>query len=98
MAETRVQIAYHFKIDPAQLVPGLVRLPEQITRTVSVGDEFKTEKVSPDSMQETDRAALVAEIEKQCREATRTARPAGASEMKATDLPDEPVKDEISAF
>lgn len=93
--EVRVQIAHHFKIDPAKLAPGLIRLPEQITRTVSVGDEFTTEKVSLDSLSLSDRAALIAELEKQTREATRTARPAGSApaiEAAAAD------NEEISAF
>lgn len=94
MAMKRVQVAYHFQMDPAQLVPGAVRLPEQITRTVCVGDEFKTEKVSPDCLPAADRLALVEEIEQQVREATRTARPAGAALDASAS---EPV-DEMSAF
>lgn len=74
--ETRVQVAYHFKVDPAKLIPGAVRLPETITRTVAVGDEMKTEKISSSVLSPTDRAALIAEIEKQTAEANRVARPA----------------------
>jgi hypothetical protein len=96
MAEIRIQIAHHFKIDPAQLVPGLIRLPEQITRTVSVGDEFSTEKVSLGSLPDADRIALIAEIEKQTREATRTAQPAGKA--SASSLTSGDVKEELSAF
>lgn len=76
--ETRVQVAYHFKIDPAQLLPGSIRLPEQITRTITVGEEIIPAKVSIDCLPAADRAALMAEIDKQTREATRTARPAGS--------------------
>jgi hypothetical protein len=96
MAETRVQIAYHFKIDPAQLVPGAIRLPEQITRTVSVGEEFTTEKVGTDSLPPHDRQALRDELEKQAREATRTARPAGAPPEEQTAAGNE--SEELSAF
>ena len=96
MAETRVQIAYHFKIDPAQLVPGLIRLPEQITRTVSVGEAFTTEKVGIDSLQAADREALTCELEKQCREATRTARPAGSVAADPAEV--EEKAEELSAF
>lgn len=76
--EVRAQIAYHFKIDPAKLATGLIRIPEQITRTVSVGDELTTEKVSSNCLSLVDQDAILAEIEKQTREATRTARPAGS--------------------
>jgi hypothetical protein len=94
--EVRAQISHHFKIDPAKLAPGLVRIPEQITRTVSVGDELTTEKVSSECLSPDDRAAILAEIEKQTREATRTARPAGAA--PAADPVDSVVDDEMSAF
>ena len=89
MAETRVQIAYHFKFDPAQEIVGPVRIPEMITRTLSVADEIIPEKVASSSIPDADRTALLIEMEKQVREATRTARPAGSD-----DQPDE----EISAF
>jgi len=92
--QTRVQVAYHFQIDPAQLVPGAVRLPEQITRTVCVGEHFKTEKVSSDCLPAADQAELLDAMEKQVREATRTARPAGAGPAA---LPEEPAE-EMSAF
>lgn len=85
MAEVRAQVAYHFKTDPGKLAPGLVRLPEQITRTVSVGDEFITEKVSLDCLPAPDRAVLIAEIEKQTKEATRTAQPAGSAVPAAVE-------------
>ena len=91
--EIRVQVAYHFKIDPAKLSPGLVRLPEQIIRTVSVGDELITEKVATECVPPTDRAVLISEIEKQVSVATRTARPAGS-----TVPTEEAASEEMSAF
>lgn len=94
MSEKRVQVAYHFKIDPAQMIPGAVRIPEQITRTVTVGEEFKTEKVSSACLSPADHAALVAEIDKQVQEATRTARPAGT----AASAPIADAAEEMSAF
>lgn len=93
MAEIRVQVAYHFKIDPAKQAPGLVRIPEQITRTVAVGDEVRPEKVSPDSIPAADQAVILAELEKMVAEATRTARPAGAAPLE-----DKPQAKEMSAF
>jgi len=92
MAETRAQIAYHFRFDPAKETPGLVRLPEMITRTLSVGEEIVPEKVSSAVIPEADRAALLAEMENQVREANRTAKPAGGSADAEAD------KDEMSAF
>jgi hypothetical protein len=89
MADIRIQVAYHFKIDPAKLLPGAVRLPEQITRTVSVGEEFTTEKVSTESLSLSDRLHLETEIEKQVAEATRTARPAGAPVVPAAAAQEE---------
>ncbi len=83
MAEIRVQIAHHFKLDPAQLTPGAVRLPEMITRTVSVGEEFVTEKVAFLALPSADRHVLVEAIEKQVREQTRTAQPVGAATADA---------------
>ncbi len=79
MAETRVQIAYHFKFDPAQQIVGPVQIPEMITRTIAVGSEIIPQKVTSSSIPEADRAALLVEMEKQVREATRTAKPAGAA-------------------
>lgn len=96
MAETRVQVAYHFKTDPAQLVSGMIRLPEQIIRTTSAGDEFVTEKVGIESLSPWDRDALRERLDVLVREATRTAQPAGS----APPAENEPagIDDEISAF
>lgn len=93
MAETRVQVAYHFKIDPAQLTPGRVQLPEMITRTIAVGDAVIPEKVASAALSPADRAALLVEIENQVREATRTARPDGEPVADPA-----PVEDEERAF
>ena len=99
MAETRVQIAYHWKTDPAQMIPGSVRIPETITRTIAVGDEFRTDKVSSSCLSPADRAAIVAELDKQTADANRVARPAGeaAPEPTATLGPSD-ADDEMSAF
>jgi hypothetical protein len=103
MAETRVQIAYHFKTDPAKLSAGTsidrIPLPEQITRTVSVGAELKTEKVSIDTLSPWDRTALREMLHAQVKEATRTARPAGSpAPTSAGPDADDAADDEISAF
>lgn len=93
--EIRVQVAYHFKIDPAKLAPGLIRIPEQITRTVTVGEEFFTEKVSNDCLSHADCAAIVSDLEKLTREATRTARPAGSALLPEAVAEEQ---EELSAF
>lgn len=99
MAEIRVQIAYHFKINPSDLLPGQIRLPEQITRTVSVGEELITEKVATETLPSWDRETLHEQLDKQCREATRTARPAGSAPAATAENPaDIQQEDEISAF
>lgn len=95
--EIRAQIAYHFKLDPAQLSACAVRIPEMITRTISVGDELVTEKVASEIISPADRAALLREIDKQVREATRTARPAG-SEGIDWQVAAKQRADEMSAF
>jgi hypothetical protein len=103
MSEIRVQLAYHFKIDPAKLSAGTivdrVPLPEQLTRTVSVGDDLITEKVTLGDLSPLDRSALREMIHKQIKEATRTARPVGSTTDKSepSDLSEDP-DDEISAF
>lgn len=84
MAEQRAQVAYHFKFDPAQLIPGAVRLPETITRTIAIGEEIRPEKIPSSSLNPSDRAALVAEMEKLAAQANRVARP-------VDELPAEPV-------
>jgi hypothetical protein len=92
--EIRVQIAYHWKADPANLIPGAVRIPDMITRTIAVGDDFKTEKVSSACLTPTDRAALIAGLGKQTEEANRVAMPAGeAAPVAAVEA-----SDEMSAF
>lgn len=93
--EVRAQVAYHFKIDPAKLTPGRIQLPDQITRTVSVGDEIFTEKVDSFSLARCDCAALVEQLEKLTVEQTRTARPAGAAAAAEESAPEQ---DEVSAF
>jgi hypothetical protein len=98
MAEIRVQVAYHFKIDPAKLEPGKVRLPEQVTRTVAIGEEMITEKVSIGCIPIPDVEQLTAELEKQVREATRTARPAGSPGPVSGDEEPGEHKEEMSAF
>lgn len=94
MAEKRIQVAYHFKVDPAQLVPGAIRIPEQIIRTVAIGDDFTTDKVSSACLSPEDHQALLAGIEKQVVDATRTARPADAAPIAEATTNDE----EMSAF
>lgn len=98
MAEIRVQVAYHFKADPSKMTAGRVQFPEMITRTVSVGEELVTEKVALAALPAADRAVLVAELEKQIREATRTAKPVGDGGQAAEGgaAPDE--AEEMSAF
>lgn len=92
MAETRVQVAYHYKFDPAKEIPGMARLPEMITRTLSVGDEIIPQKVSSESIPEADRAALLIEVEKQVADANRVAKPSGSSAVEVKPA------DEMSAF
>lgn len=94
MPEIRAQVAYHFKLDPATMT-GPVRLPEQITRTVSVGEHLHTEKVASIALPVADRVDLLAEIEKQAREATRTAKPVGEAAPAAGA---DPAEEEMSAF
>lgn len=98
MAEIRVQVAYHFKTDPAKMTAGRVQFPEMITRTVSVGDEMVTEKVAVAALPAADRAVLVAEMEKQIREATRTAKPVGEGGKVAVDDAAPAEAEEMSAF
>lgn len=95
--EIRVQVAYHCKIDPTKQTLGAIGLPEQITRTISVGDEFMTEKVSSNSLSLDDRAALIAFIEKEACEATRTAKPLG-SLTDGRPAAEASEDDEMSAF
>ena len=94
--EIRAQVAYHFKIDPAKLTPGRIQLPEQITRTISVGEELQTEKVSLLALSLADRAAITTELQKLTVEATRTARPAGTTTTPGADAAEEP--EELNAF
>jgi len=96
--EIRAQVAYHFKIDPAKLTttdPERIPLPEQITRTVSVGEELHTEKLSTIALPPADRSSLRKMIADQVKEATRTARPAGAASVEEEPAPAE---EEVSAF
>ena len=90
--EIRAQVAYHFKIDPSI---GRT-MPEMITRTIAVGDEIITEKVSSAALSASDRSILLVEIDKQVREATRTARPAGSPAAPVADSEED--EDEMSAF
>jgi hypothetical protein len=100
--ETRVQVAYHFKIDPAKLIavtdPERIALPEQITRTVSVGDEFDTEKVAAQSLSPWDRTALREAIAKLIPEATRTAKPIGSPSAPGINVASAGDDEELSAF
>ncbi|WP_321367969.1 hypothetical protein [uncultured Desulfuromusa sp.] len=86
MAETRAQIAYHFKFDPAQEIVGPVRMPEMVSRTIAVGNEVIPEKVASSSIPEADRTALLIEMEKQVREATRKAKPVGETDNQTQEI------------
>jgi hypothetical protein len=99
MAEIRVQVAYHWKSDPAQMIPGAVRIPETITRTIAIGDEFVTDKMSSSCLSPADRAAIIAELDKQTTDANRVARPAdeAALEPVASSV-SAAAEDEMSAF
>lgn len=107
--EIRAQVAYHFKLDPAKLTPGSITLPQQLTRTVSVGEELFTEKVDRDILSHADCAALVEQLEIAAREANRTAKaiapaaakpaPEPAAEPEKKSILDiEPETEELSAF
>lgn len=99
--ESRAQVAYHFKIDPAKLIPGAVRIPETITRTIVVGDELQTDKVSSSTLSPSDRAALIIEIEKLTSEANRVAKPAEEAPPAETTDPmatAAATDDEMTAF
>ena len=99
MAEIRVQIAFHWKTDPAQMIPGAVRIPETITRTIAVGDEFSTEKVSSSYLGPADRATLLAELDKQTMDANRVAQAAGDKTPEPSAAPGPAAEDdELSAF
>jgi len=46
--ETRVQVASHFKIDPAKQTLGAIEYPDKVTVTLSIGDELIPSKVDFD--------------------------------------------------
>jgi hypothetical protein len=95
--DIRIQVAYHFKLDPSKMAKVAdiekIPLPEEITRTVSVGEDFTTEKIATSSLSPWDRRAIREALAPQIVEANRTAQPV-ADEPAAADSAEE----EISAF
>ena len=86
MAEVRVQVAFHFTFDPAK---QLAALPEEITKTIAVGDKVTPEKVqSGKVIGDATRTAMLIEMEKLVLAAQKTAKPA-KKEAPKTDVPEE---------
>ena len=86
MAEVKVQIAVHFKIDPAKQSIGLIDYPGTVNKTVSIGDHIIpstvgfSEAFGPDDLSE-----ITKELEKLVLDATRTAKPLTSPESRSAE-------------
>ncbi|HQA80569.1 MAG TPA: hypothetical protein PLV96_07210 [Methanoregulaceae archaeon] len=86
MAEVKVQIAVHFKIDPAKQSIGLIDYPGTVNKTVSIGDHIIPSTVSfSEAFRPEDLGEITKELEKLALESTRTAKPLSSSESRSAD-------------
>lgn len=86
MAEVKVQIAVHFKIDPAKQSIGLIDYPGTVNKTVSIGDHIipSTESFSG-AFGSVDLSEITKELEKLVLESTRTAKPITSSGSRSAE-------------
>lgn len=85
MAEIRVQVAFHFTIDPAAQIIGDITYPAQVQRTMVVGEEIDVSKVSFDSVFSSEVFTFIDEkANTVVAEQLRTAKPVSAP--KATSV------------
>lgn len=83
MAEVRVQVAFHFKIDPARQNIGLIEYPDTVMKTVSVGEEVVPSKLSfIEAFTGDDKAIIEEKLMALVEESLCTARP---TEKKPVD-------------
>ena len=71
--ETRMQVAYHFKFDPAKTNIGQFEFPENVTRTITAGDRITPTKVRIEDVPADALEQLQAEAERLILEAHKTA-------------------------
>jgi ribosomal protein L12E/L44/L45/RPP1/RPP2 len=77
--EQRVQIATHFKIDPAKEKIGAINYPEMVQVTLAVGDKMDVKKVSFDMAITPEQKAKIDEFMKELiLESGRTAKAVSA--------------------
>ena len=81
MAKIRVQVAIHFEFDPAT---QLADIPEEITKTIAIGDELIASKVPASSISLADTTKIILEMDKQVFEAQKKAKPVKKSAPVAT--------------
>ncbi|AJF08291.1 hypothetical protein [Geoalkalibacter subterraneus] len=75
MAKERVQVSFHFNIDPAEMMIGQISLPETIMKTVAVGEsEPVVSKVNSSELSDQDRAKLIDMIEQRVIKAGKKAK------------------------
>lgn len=72
MAEVRVCVALHFTFDPAK---SLATIPQEVMKTISVGDVIMPEKVTDKVFGEATKRLLVAEMDKLVFAAQKKAKP-----------------------
>lgn len=83
MAEVRIQVAFHFKIDPAKQNIGLIEYPDMVMKTVSVGEDIVPSKLPfTDAFTGEDKSIIEEKLKALVEESLRTARPV---EMKSVD-------------
>ena len=96
--DTRMQVSYHFKFDPAKTNLGQFEFPETVTRTITAGDRITPQKVRIEDVPADALEQLQAEAERLILEAhkTATALPPKA-ETAATETPAKPATPAKSA-
>jgi len=76
MAEVRIQVAFHFKIDPAKQNIGLIEYPDMVMKTVSVGEDIVPSKLPfTEAFSGEDKAIIEEKLMVLVEESLRTARP-----------------------
>jgi hypothetical protein len=83
--EVRVSVSMHFTFDPTK---GFAKIPEEITKTLAVGDEFQLEKVPGAALVGPTRDFMLKEMEKVVFSSQKKAKPVKKEAPKA-EVPEE---------
>jgi len=93
MSEITVTLAYHFKVDPAKMTPGLFSLPEQVSRTLAVGETVHPGKASSGEIPHDIQEVIDREVESLILKQGKTARKVDSTKAAQGEEKSEPAQE-----